>query len=220
MTSDQSTQRFVNPISMTPFPANALPSPGGDNRYSLVITDDGGLFVSDGTQYREIGGSGGSADPYNAGNQWQHFKLSIMNIGGTLNHFIQQPNAGLDATLASAVANTTMNFTPTPTGPDASTAFAAGVKIGNPDSFKIWLDTADIVPAEASVMVRFNRTNDGVAYLPDPDFESTDINGVTRTRLAINIRNASDATVGINTTLLEDGRFVEVEVMGWLPPFS
>lgn len=219
MTNDQSTQRFVNPISMTPFPANALPDPGGDNRYSLVISDDGSLFVSDGTQYREISGSA-DPDPYGAGNQWQHFNVEIKNVGGTLNHFIKHPDASAPAPLVSAVANASFSLTPTPTGPDASTAFAAGVKIGNPDSFKIWLDTADIVPAQASVMVRFNSTNDGVAYLPDPEFESVDINGVTRTRLAIGIRDTSHATVGINTILPTNDRFIQVEVMGWLPPFS
>src|SRR6185437_4280676 len=57
----------------------------------------------------------------------QSFTVRISNISGVLNHRISEPG-GETTNFAYEIVGATANYTPTPDGPDGTTAFAAGGK--------------------------------------------------------------------------------------------
>jgi hypothetical protein len=115
----------------------------------------------------------------------QSFVLSITNTAGTLQHSItnQAGNIVL-GNYSSRINNASPAATNTPTGTDATTAFAAGGKIGSASTNRFWFDTAAQVPAMADGVCSIDFNSTGNSFTVRPIVVSININGVTQNRLA------------------------------------
>jgi hypothetical protein len=93
------------------------------------------------------------------GQQWQAFAARLINSGGTLQHWIRDAsNSGsANNAVARAISGRSSSLTNTPTGPDASTAFAAGVKISSATSSQLIFDYSSCSGAEE--ILRAYRTS-------------------------------------------------------------
>ena len=207
--------RLVDPLGLTPFPVANFPPAGDDNRFSVLLGDDGNLYVSNGVQWNAVGG--GSVVP---GEVYQAFQVSVQNQSGTLNHKIIGLNAtgSLPSQLVDGINGASGTFTPTPTGTDSSTPFAAGAKISSAASQILILDTVvaqDTGLCAMQGVVPQSDTGDVLQVLPL--IQSRDVNGVTLARLELQFRIASSgAFFGLNTTNIANGQFVTVALSGFM----
>jgi hypothetical protein len=125
-----------------------------------------------------------------AGQRLQSFTLRIENVHGELRHRIAEPG-GAPTHFASTIQGATAVFTKTPTGPDESTAFAAGGKIGSAAPSTFWLDTPNQAIADTIgiAFIAFNST--GTALNVIAAVRSARINGETKNRLCFQLTNAA-----------------------------
>ena len=207
--------RLVDPLGLTPFPVANFPPAGDDNRFSVLLGDDGNLYVSNGVQWNAVGG--GSVVP---GSAFQAFRVTIQNNGGTLQHQIRALNSGTDdpSGLVSGITGASATFTNTPNGTNATTPFAAGLKISSDFNSVVIFDNtvAQEVPILAMQSV-FYRSDTGDLLHADPTISDTDVNGVTRIRLQVVFRvQATGALFDLNTTNITSGQFVQFGVSGFM----
>jgi hypothetical protein len=118
----------------------------------------------------------------------QSFCLRVVDTAGTIQHAFYADVALSGPGMVSRINGASSGgLTNTPTGADASTAFAAGAKIGSADTTLLYIDTG----AQLSTAARGNASvvqNNGASdYSVAPLFISANINGVTRTRLAFRL---------------------------------
>jgi hypothetical protein len=125
-----------------------------------------------------------------AGQRLQSFTLRIANVHGELQHRIAEPGGG-PTHFASTIYGATAAFTKTPTGPDESTAFAAGGKIGSAAPSTFWLDTPNQAIADTIgiAFVSFNST--GTALNVVASVRAARLNGETKNRLCFELTNAA-----------------------------
>jgi hypothetical protein len=149
----------------------------------------------------------------------QSFKVRVVLTGATLQH--QIGNAG-DATVAGnfvgQITGAINTLTNTPTGTDASTAFAAGAKIGSASPSILYFNTVNPITAADSVFLcSIVANNSGTAYNVAAFISSININGVTQARLAIQLTNpTSGAGVNWATALGSAGNLIDVGFLGFL----
>lgn len=150
--------------------------------------------------------------------QFTAFKIRLVNTAGTIQHRIGCPmDSSIAGTLHAKITGVSTTLTNTPTGADGSTAMAAGLKIGSASTHAIYFDTATQVQADfaASCNIVFNNT--GTACTLIPQVVSIDINGTTRTRLAMFLQNASTgANVAWATALNDAGDIIDIVFSGYL----
>ena len=165
---------------------------------------------------KSYGGEGNYTSEY-LGQRPQCFALTIINSAGTLQHAVRDPG-GNSATSGAALINAaSSSFGNTPTGADGSTAMATGGKIGSASTNTFWLDT----PAQLAANSQFNASivfnSSGTALTCTAAFVSLDINGVTRTRLALQFYNAtSGAAFALTTGNIAASKSVQVVFNGRL----
>lgn len=148
---------------------------------------------------------------------YQQFKLMLRNSGGTLQHAIM---SGLTESTASDYADkingASATWTATPTGANGSTAFATGVKRDSSQVSRLILDTAaqDLESVKVGgVSLDFNSS--GIALAPRVTWTNVDVNGVTRVRPTIELRNATTgALVDFDTTnwALNEVTYISLEL--------
>ena len=151
------------------------------------------------------------------------FTFEIYNNGGILQHRIlaptnnQQPESSIFAGLINGATHT---FVDTPTGTDATTAFAAGVKVSSIHTHLVLFDTPAQQANEMAMIASVKQTNNGsIALTADAIRHPSDVNGVARTRLTLAFYDSAAGTgVPINTTTLASGRFIRVALFGYLNP--
>jgi hypothetical protein len=204
--------RLVDPLAMTPFPVAAFPAPGDDNRFAVLLGDDGNLYVSDGVDWNEVGGSTPPvADTPDfsglpVGSKYQSFRISVRNEGGVIKHAITTSFNSLNVLpfadaggLASKVNNASSTLTATPTGTTASLTPVAGAMIPTdgfqPGSMILDVNASDI--GDLNGIWSLNGSNVGGAggifnLVPAQFIEA--INGVTKPRLYL---TATDENGGI-----------------------
>jgi hypothetical protein len=150
--------------------------------------------------------------------QRQRFIFQIRNNAGTLQHAIA--TSGLSDTAAYAglvrkinAANAT--WTNTPTGTDASTAFAAGGKISSATNFRFIFDTAAQTANRvlAVQVVALETVGDAVKVFARS--ASQDVDGVTRNRLVFDFYNAGTSWT-LNTTNIASGEAIYLQCDVWL----
>lgn len=145
----------------------------------------------------------------------QHFNLKIENVSGTIKHSIYSTvDKTKDSKFASCVNNHSHVPSITPTGPDASTDFTAGVKISSVDDSVIILHTKDIVSdTDAFTTTLTDAINVGNNVTIGVDTSLRNVNGVSRHYLALKL-NASAAAL-FDT----DGDYVVINIFGHANPY-
>lgn len=197
-----------------------LPAPA-DHLGGIIYTTDGGLRLSDGTQWLTVQTGTGSFAPPIAGTVFTAFQCVVQNLGGTLQHNIGALNVGstTPTVFDAAVSGASTTKINTPSGTNASTAFANGVKIDSANLDTLILDTADLADLDSvAVVTPLMETDQGQDLVVRPQLLSVDVNGVTRTRLHVNFRNAgTNAGRDFNTTNYATNQFVRFGVYGFMP---
>lgn len=153
--------------------------------------------------------------------QLNTFKIRLTNTAGTIQHRIgHSGDSSVASNFTTAINAVSTTLTNTPTGADGSTAFATGVKIGSASTSVIYFDTPDQVAADGAYLCAVSFNNAGTAYSVLPFVVSININGVTRTRLGVQLTNAtSGASVAWATALGTPGFIIDVSFLGFLKSF-
>jgi len=146
----------------------------------------------------------------------QAFSITLFNNGGTLQHLTKGESiTGGYGSKASRIANSTGALTTTPTGADASTAFAAGAKIGSATPSILFTDTAAQTLAQFEGIATIEYNDTGTAVIVTAGNSSININGVTRNRLAFQFYIASTGAVfNLTTANIPAGKAVVVSFLG------
>lgn len=153
------------------------------------------------------------------GAQKQRFQLQIRNNGGTLQHAIAA--SGLNDTAAYAGLVRKINAASgtwgnTPTGTDASTAFATGAKISSALAYRFIFDTAAQTNNRMLAMPIYVLGLTGDTITAFPRTASQDVNGVTRNRLVFDFYTSAGATWALNTTNIASGEAIYLQCEVWL----
>jgi len=152
--------------------------------------------------------------------QLNAFTLRVQNSGGFLEHMIGAVGSPTTPTnVATSVRGARSTATRTPTGPDASTGFAAGVKLGNPGGDTLILDTGggqwEARDSAFSANVSLNAS--GHACTVVAQVIDASVAGASRRRLHLTLHDAaSGAAVPWASALARNGSLIDVSVMGFL----
>lgn len=149
----------------------------------------------------------------------QSFSFFLQNAAGTLQHaFFNDVNQSSGALASKINGQSSGGFTSTPTGTDATTAFAAGAKISTTVANAVVLNTFHSqvdgnVLMLAAVMINSTTTSLTVA----PTFQTFSVAGITLNRLLLNFYNsATGAPFNLNTTNIGSGTRLVVQFYGKL----
>lgn len=145
--------------------------------------------------------------------------LRIINDGGTLKHamFGGMATGGTGSFLDRINGSPTATLTATPTGNDATTAFAAGGKISSADPFEFDFDTAAQSGSDGIGVVRISRNRTGTHLIPYSFMNGRNINGVTHPRLVLQFFDApSGGNFNLNTTNIASGEEFYVQIFAYL----
>lgn len=149
--------------------------------------------------------------------QFQSFTLRLTNTAGTIQHRITDANGGVLPTYSNKVVNASVTLANSPTGTDATTAFASGGKISTTITNGFILDTASQSASDSLINSTIIFNSSGTALTCSVIFQNINVNGVTRTRPLFTFYNATTgATVPINTTNLPAGKTIDVTFFGCL----
>jgi hypothetical protein len=153
--------------------------------------------------------------------QLNAFTLRVQNLRGTLQHLIGAVGTPTSATnVATSIRNAHSGTTTTPSGPDATTAFAAGAKISSESPDTLILDSGTSGPWDAgdsafSAHVSLNKT--GTVCAVAPHVVTQNVNGVTLARLHLTLSNAATgASIPWAAALATTGSLIDVTVTGFL----
>lgn len=142
----------------------------------------------------------------------------IQNSAGTLQHaFYNDITQSGGASATRIVGNTSGGFTNTPTGTDASTAFAAGAKVSTTDTNGVILNTAAQWNGDIDFEARIVQNTTTTALNVSVSFESFSVNGVAQYRPVLKFYNAATgAAFTLNTTNIGASTFIKVQFSGFL----
>jgi hypothetical protein len=158
----------------------------------------------------------GSYSSESAGQRLQSFTLRIANVGGTLMHRITGPS-GSATNFSSAFRGASSAFTVTPNGPDGSSAFAAGGKIGFASPSVFWLDTPPQRVADALGLAVVSLNTTGVPLNVVGAIAPIEIAGVAHPRLLLQVTHAlTGGAVPLNSTTFGPEGVLQFSWQGWL----
>lgn len=145
----------------------------------------------------------------------QEFMIRLINTTGAtpIQHRIGcAVDSGTAGKLHDRITGASTALIDTPTGTDGSTAFANGAKISSVTPSILILDVADQVKASASVTANIISNSTGTDYTIWPQFNSRDVNGVTRVRLELQLIGKPGSS-GVNwASALGDGQLMDIQV--------
>lgn len=146
----------------------------------------------------------------------QSFILAITNAAGTMQHAMyNQAGNIILGNYSSRINNPSAANTNTPTGADATTAMAAGGKIGSASTNRFWFDTAAQVPAMADGLCSIDYNDTGNSFTVRPIVVSININGVTQNRLAFEFYTGA-TTFALTAANVPAGKTIQVQFKGKL----
>jgi hypothetical protein len=188
---------------------------------SGIVVSNGNIKLENGTY---VGGNASGASNDGEGNyssstfsingqKLQCFKTRIQNTAGTLQHRVDDTSGNL---YVGRVANSSTTLQNTPTGADATTAFAFGGKIGSASPSVFTFDTQQQPSNSPLFTAAIVFNNVGVAYTVVPFLETKNINGVTRTRLAIQLATLAGVSTNWSAALSTGGAIIDVQIMCFL----
>jgi hypothetical protein len=149
----------------------------------------------------------------------QGFTVNIANNGGTLQHRILSDLASAAAPDFDNKINAANHVeTSTPTGADASTAFAGGGKVGSVNQNRFILDTpAAQATTEGMVSAVISLNKTGTDLTVQATRISRDVNGVTMSRIELDFEDtATGAAFNLNTTNIASGKRLDVTIFGFI----
>jgi hypothetical protein len=148
----------------------------------------------------------------------QSFCIQLVNNSGTLQHvFYGDASASGTGLFGKVSGASSGGFTNSPTGADASTAFAAGAKIGSANTNTLIFNTGaqPVNNALMNASLVFNNTTTAVTVAPV--FQSINVNGVTQYRLTLQFFNATTgAAFALTTANIASGKGLYVQFSGKL----
>lgn len=161
--------------------------------------------------------------------QLNAFTLRLQNEPGMLSrltgmklqHLIGAVGAPTSPTnVATSVRNARSAPTATPTGPDATTAFAGGAKISSASPDTVILDagtTGAWEIGDSTFTAHVSLNNTGTVCTVTPYVATQNVGGETLARLNLTLRNAATG-VGIpwSAALAASGSMIDITVMGFL----
>ena len=186
---------------------NLAEAPADTDEFYL---NDGGVSKAIDAQY---------VQQYISGQIISAFTWRLMNDSGTLKHaFGSCGSIATDGNWIDRITGATSTLTASPTGTDSSTAFAAGGKISSVNTFEFICDTsAELVTAD-SIMIPspyYNTTGTDLSALVY--YRSSDVNGTTRNRLALQLTDLPNGNLfTMNTTNIPSGKEIRFYVFGYL----
>jgi hypothetical protein len=122
----------------------------------------------------------------------QSFQFVLFNNGGTIQHLFKSENViGVYGALAARINASNGNLTASPTGADATTAFAGGAKISSANTNVILFDTADQDVVTFQGLATIEQNQSGTPLLVQVGLYNSSVNGVTQTRLGLAFFNAT-----------------------------
>jgi hypothetical protein len=145
--------------------------------------------------------------------------ITLYNNAGTIQHKMTA-----SASLANVgkwqdtINASTSSYVNTPTGADASTAFASGAKISTVSTNSLILDTGDTVNYADAIVhpPAIINNSTGTVLTVAVSLVSRDVNGTTITRPELMFRDgATGAGVAINTTNIPAGKALQVIISGY-----
>lgn len=220
--------RLVDPLALTPFPVAAFPAPGDDNRFAVLLGDDGNLYVSNGVAWNQVGGSTppAGAPDFSAlatGAKYQSFRILVRNNGGTIQHAITTPFELLlnipfpvAGDLASKINNASNLQTNTPIGPIASLTPTAGAMITTDglQPHTLFLDIADLAPGELTGAWTMSSSNITDLRSVAPVIFNETINGVNKRWISLVPQRSDNTTVRLDTLMTD--QFVTIDFAGFM----
>lgn len=202
-------------------------------RGNILYPPQSGTVVTDALYPYEFGDSRSALKPHGGlnfdtqgglqfnGHILQHFTLEITNNAGTLQHRLVTSHidaaTAVPANLKQAIVGASATYQNTPTV-SSGTGFG-GVGVGI-TATHIYFDTAAQTPA-SNVSIASIEYYDGnnTRIRPSIAFDSINIGGTTRRRLAIQLSNdMTGATVAVDTTLIPSGKTLSVKVLACVMP--
>lgn len=217
--------RLVDPLAMTPFPVEAFPEPGDDNRFAVLLGDDGNLYVSDGVAWNEVGMASDVPDfsGLPAASKYQSFRVSVRNDSGTIKHAITTSFNSLNVmpfadagSLASKIIGASPTLTATPIGSIASLTPTAGAMIPT-DGLQIGaliLDTVTPASGDFNGIWSLNGSNVSTVVNLVPALFIETINGENRPRLYLTPTNSTGGIVRIDQ--LSSGQALVFDFAGFM----
>lgn len=126
-------------------------------------------------------------------------KLANDNASGAPDAFIQQLISGASSTPVTS-----------PTGTDSSTAFASGGKISSVETARFILDTPALTAGQVTLEANIYFNNTGTNLTVYPSLNSNNVNGITRTRLCLELYNNG---AGYSWQTMTDTKTIAVTVV-------
>jgi hypothetical protein len=151
------------------------------------------------------------------------FTLELYNNGGTLLHRMtsQSLTDDGDPYWRTGLATTSGSRQTTPTGTDASTAFAYGGKIQSAANSNFIFDTAAITSTLAFGICALGANTTATAgIVPQLILGTGNVNGVTRTRLKMRFLTSAGVAHDLNTTNIAHTKLIQVTCLTWLPVYA
>jgi hypothetical protein len=145
------------------------------------------------------------------------------SAGGAIKHRIAASLDYLSAPvsagpLADRINGAAPSLTVTPTGSNATTAFAGGLKIDSAAGQLLHFDTSNqTIGKPLGIAIVSDATVPGADLRAVPGLLSENINGVTRTRLTILFEQApGSAPFLLNSSTIGNGSYLFVDFVGFL----
>ena len=196
---------------------------------AMAVLGDGEMIVGDGstdpvaesgaTLRTSIGLGTGDDVEFNSlsllGMKIQSFEVTLQHNGGVVKHRIGQTgSSGSSGNWHDKISNTSGTLTATPTV-DGSTAFVNGLGVSaNTAIFDVAAQTDG---RELLVVGPGDSDTNGTSIGFRPGFASRDVNGTTRVRLEVQVKDYSGNAFNLNTTNLASGSDrVGMQFLGFL----
>jgi hypothetical protein len=146
----------------------------------------------------------------------QAFIFELVNHRGTLQHsFYQDLGSGVLGNFSSRVIGGTATPTNTPTGTDATTAFANGGKISSTSPNWFIVNTAKQNQAFTRLSAQLVANNTGAALTVQAFMYGVNVDGVTQTRLIFRFMGqTNDDGFILNTSNIASGKYLKVQFFG------
>lgn len=188
---------------------------------SGIVVTNGNFKLADGTY---VGGNATAANHDGEGNyssksfsingqKIQCFKTRITNTTGTIQHRVDDTANNL---YRSTITNASTTLQNTPTGADATTAFAFGGKIGSASPSLFTFNTSNQSGISPLLMASIAFNNTGTSYTIVPFLESKNINGITITRPCLQLSNLSGVATSWSTALGTPGFIIDIQIMWFI----
>lgn len=154
-------------------------------------------------------------DYISTGARWQSFQLDIKNDAGTLVHSNKNDlGTSIDDKFNNMVGTSQVT---TPTGTDASTAFASGLKISSAGTHQIILDSINAQTAASMYFCATIATNQvNTTVFVRPTIESVDVNGTTLARITLSVTDITGTAFALNTTNIPSGKALLINCAGYV----